>query len=156
MSPLPVILCGRNPNIAQIVRKHMLPEYVVTHIILILTSGVADIPLLLQGRTPPNHTTNLGSQNYNAPTVTVVTGGGFDDEDFALMKNACKTTEGIRHVPWLRPDLEKPRPTGAKAHDLNKLGADAIQAFGEGTARRVKACLGKDGVLGTEDEVILF
>lgn len=39
----------------------------------------------------------------------VVTGGGYDDEAFAKMKDA---TIGCKEIPWLRPDKTKPGPQG--------------------------------------------
>ncbi|KAF1837897.1 hypothetical protein BDW02DRAFT_84032 [Decorospora gaudefroyi] len=47
MSPIPIILCGRNPALAQSVQKNLMPEYDVTHIIPSPFDGAREIPLLL-------------------------------------------------------------------------------------------------------------
>ncbi|KAJ4366952.1 hypothetical protein N0V83_007482 [Neocucurbitaria cava] len=105
MSPMPIIVCGRNPNIAKNVRKGLLPEYDVIHVAIGLDAAISDIPLLFSGKTVPsnNNSDNLGSQNYAKKPVAVAVGGGFDDEMFEQMKAA---TEG-KEVVWVRPDLSK-------------------------------------------------
>lgn len=56
--------------------------------------GVAEIPPLLKG---------------DKPIFAVLTGGGFNDEEFAKVKGAADAA-GCKSVPWLRPDKTKPRP----------------------------------------------
>jgi len=66
---IPVILCGKSPQIAQGVKQALLPEYevvihpaialvylltlIVVHVILTPAAGVAEIPIVLEGNTPP-------------------------------------------------------------------------------------------------------
>jgi hypothetical protein len=78
----------------------------VIHVILSAEAGAAEIPLLLDGKRLTAGD-NVGSQNYSKPPVAVVTGGGYDDTRFKLMKDAC---EGKGCVSWLRPDMKYPMP----------------------------------------------
>lgn len=82
---------------------------------------------------------NVGSGNYSNIPVAVVTGGGYDDESFDLMRSACKNT---KIVPWLRPDK-------SKLKDSPPL--DDIEAFGKNTAVRVRETLQELG-LGKGEE----
>ncbi|KAF2175891.1 hypothetical protein K469DRAFT_609185, partial [Zopfia rhizophila CBS 207.26] len=54
--------------------------------------------------------------------VAVATGGGFDDEAFNQLRDSCKDVQGVRAVPWLRPDMGKfkdmPPPDNVKIYGL--------------------------------------
>jgi len=76
----------------------------VIHVILTPEAGAAEIPLLLDGKSLPK-SENVGSQNYSKKPIAVITGGGYDDAKFKIMKDAC---EGKGSVPWLRPDMSYP------------------------------------------------
>ncbi|CAO2649429.1 Nn.00g068140.m01.CDS01 [Neocucurbitaria sp. VM-36] len=147
MSPIPVIVCGKNPNIAKKVREGLLPEYDVIHIILSLEAGLSDIPLLLSGKTPKDTAGNLGSQNYDERPVAVAVGGGFNDEMFDQMKDAAKE---VQSAVWVRADLSKVAAMPALSD---------VEAFGAATAVRVKKSLdelsvGKEG--GKTEGVFYF
>lgn len=73
--------------------------------------------------------------------VAIATGGGFDDEQFKSMQDACKGVEGIQEVPWLRPDKSMPRP-GQTAVNQSPQMAEG-EDFARETAQRVKEALGK-------------
>jgi hypothetical protein len=98
----------------------------VIHVILAPEAGVAEIPSLLQGEALPK-SDNIGTQNYTNPVAAIITGGGYDDENFAKMKKAC---EGKGSVPWLRPNRSTPTPP---------LGP----AYGKAIVERVKACFNR-------------
>ncbi|KAH7087629.1 hypothetical protein FB567DRAFT_525383 [Paraphoma chrysanthemicola] len=134
---LPVVVVGRNANIARKVREGLGPEYDVIHIILSQTQATADIPLLLAtpSQTPPDSEYNYGSQKYGARPVAIAVGGGFDDRMFAEIKDACKDVD--KGVVWLRADVTKIK----EMPPLNDL-----EAYGEETARRVKRKLGELGI----------
>jgi hypothetical protein len=66
------------------------------------STGALEIPILLSGKTPENHSENLGSQNYAQTPRAVVAGGGFDDEAFMTMKKASDGVVGTEKVPWLK------------------------------------------------------
>jgi hypothetical protein len=93
---------------------------------------------------PPNSQSNLGSQNYAKRPAAVVVGGGFDDQMFKQMKDACKET---MDVPWGKADVSM---SGGMPNYNN------VDAFGKAVARRVKTRLleldtgGKNGVEGGE------
>lgn len=116
------------------------------HIIASVDAGVRDIPLLLSGSKPVDTSSNLGSRNYETRPVAVVVGGGFSDEAFATMKDACGDMKAV----WLRPDLadesQMPPPLSEP------------ERFGAVTAVKVKKCLKEIAVGegGKEEGVILF
>jgi hypothetical protein len=102
--------------------------------------------LLLSSKTPPNASSNIGSQNYSERPVAIGVGGGFDDEMFAQMKDACQGES----VVWLRTDITR----GAEMP-----GFDNKEAYGKAVGARVKKCLdefcvGKEG--GKTDGVYFF
>lgn len=81
---------------------------IAIHVILTPEQGIAEIPLLLQGKSLEK-SDNVGTQNYTQPPVAVVTGGAYDDESVSKMREACKD-DSVRKVPWLRPDLSVSMP----------------------------------------------
>lgn len=97
----------------------MLISRLVIHANLSVPSFITSAPLLLQ-RTDllPSQLSslkteaNIGSQNYNTQIQAIVTGGAFNDEMIAEMKAAVEGagSEGLRRVPWLRPDMTKKKP----------------------------------------------
>ena len=96
------------------------------HAIFSSTLEATEIPLILQGKTPPpGEKPNLGTQNYARPARAVFAGAAYDDEAWEKMRAACK---GISKVPWLRPDMSKPRPP---------IGP----GYAEAMVARVKACM---------------
>lgn len=126
---LRIILCGQSPLIANPVKAGLLPEYeseilpvssqhmtyvlilVAIHVILGSPAGVKDLPLLLSGQTPPaTDEPNLGTRDYSKKADAIITGGGYDDENFSVMKNACAGLPGKGGIPWLRPDMSVPVP----------------------------------------------
>ncbi|KAF2181768.1 hypothetical protein K469DRAFT_791471 [Zopfia rhizophila CBS 207.26] len=145
MSVFLLRLKADNGEITKFVKEGLLSEYEVIHIILTPTAGAADIPSILSGNAPPDHAANLGSQNYANPPVAVVTGGGYDDEAFNSMKDACRN---VKAVPWVRPDKSK----------LKAMPPLGDEAFGKHTAECVKATLNQLGVgiEKNEDGVYLF
>lgn len=117
----------------------------VIHIILSPEAGATDIPLLLSGKTPPETSNNHGSQNYARTPVAIVVGGGFDDDAFNQMKEACKDVKG---TVWVRAEKVEGAPPLSDA-----------KGFGEMVAGRVKEKLGElkvgqDG--GTTEGIFWF
>ncbi|MCJ1251111.1 U6 snRNA-associated Sm-like protein LSm2 [Trapelia coarctata] len=106
--PIPVIVCGRQAVIATAVKNSLQPEYEVIHVVLVPATGASEIRLLLQGGAPsPIDPENIGTKNYSKPPAAVIIGSGYDDADFAELREAC---EGKSNVPWLRVDMSKPKP----------------------------------------------
>jgi hypothetical protein len=107
-------------------------------VILSAEAGAAEIPILLEGESLPT-SDNVGSQNYSKKPAAVVTGGGYDDARFKLMRNAC---EGKRSVSWLGPDIGYPMPPLGPQY-----GAIMVERVKKGIKELVDSGkLGKDGV----------
>ncbi len=70
-------------------------------------SGAIQIPAILKGDQSPPSDSALGSKDYSKSPVAIIMGGAFDDAGIEVM---MKASEGIKPVPWLRPDLTKPTP----------------------------------------------
>ncbi|OAL51248.1 hypothetical protein IQ07DRAFT_586785 [Pyrenochaeta sp. DS3sAY3a] len=133
MSPIPIIVCGRNPAIAKNVRKGLEPEYDVIHIVLTPEQGISDIPPLLSGQKLSTTPINLGSQNYAQKPVAVALGGGFSDDQFQQIRDACKDSPAI----WMRTDMTR----FAEMPDLGD-----VEAYGAAVAERAKSRMGELGV----------
>ncbi|KAI8940785.1 hypothetical protein NX059_002051 [Plenodomus lindquistii] len=121
----------------------------VIHIILSVSSGISDIPLLLSSQPlpPDSSRDNLGSQNYTKPPIAIALGGGFNDESFEQIKDACKDAPG---TIWLRADISgmtgPPKP-------------DEMAKYGQSTAERLEKKfaelkVGQEG--GVEEGVFWF
>jgi len=142
--PIPVVVCGKQAVIATSVKTSLQPEYegaavtaytvpnllqltsTVIHVALTPSVGASEIPVLLQGGTPsPIDTENVGTKNYSKPPAAVIIGAGYDDTDFAELREGCK---GKSNVPWLRIDMSKPMPPPGPG-------------YGEAIVERVKVCL---------------
>ncbi|KAI0441065.1 hypothetical protein F4803DRAFT_552481 [Xylaria telfairii] len=103
----PVIVCGKTEGIGRVVIAGLKPEYDVIHFVPTRESGVVQIPAILKGEQSPPSDSTLGSKDYSKPPVAIILGGGYDDAEFDAIK---KASEGIKPLPWLRPDLTKPAP----------------------------------------------
>ncbi|CAN9209862.1 unnamed protein product [Alternaria alternata] len=137
MSPIPIVVCGRNPNIAKAVSEGVKPEYDVIHINLSVQEATSSIPLIISSKTPPNSSSNIGSQNYGTRPAVVALGGGFNDEMFEEIKSSC----GDEKMVWVRTDITR---TGEMPNFNDH------EAYGKATGARLKKCLdelkvGKEG-----------
>ncbi|KAI4935743.1 hypothetical protein J4E86_011364 [Alternaria arbusti] len=137
MSAIPIVVCGRNPNIAKAVREGVEPEYDVIHINLSVEEAIISIPHIILSRTPANPTPNISSMNYGQRPAAVALGGGFNDEMFAQIKASC----GDEKMVWVRTDITRKD----EMPDFNE-----HEAYGKATAQRLKKCLdelkvGKEG-----------
>ncbi|MCJ1351372.1 MAG: hypothetical protein MMC33_001356 [Icmadophila ericetorum] len=109
---LPVLLCGQSPQIAISVKSGLLPEYEIIHVCLTRNAAVSEIPGILQGKVPsPVDPENVGSKNYSKPPAAVFFGRGFDGEQFAEIREACK---GLSNIVWLKPDMNVETPPLSK------------------------------------------
>ncbi|KAI0550416.1 hypothetical protein F4679DRAFT_583660 [Xylaria curta] len=139
---IPIILCGKTEQIGQVVVAGLKPEYDVIHFVMSPESGAVQIPAILRGEQSPPSDSALGSKDYSKPPVAIVLGGGFDDAGVNVIK---KASEGIKPIPWLRPDLTKPAPP---------LGPE----YGKAMVARAKALLAqleKEGKMN-EEKVHLY
>lgn len=107
------------------------------HFVLTPEAGTVQIPAILKGDQSPPSDSALGSKDYSKTPIAVILGGGYDDAGIDVM---LKASEGIKPVPWLRPDLTKPAPP---------LGPE----YGKVMVARIKellAQLSKEGKLSEE------
>ncbi|KAJ5726766.1 uncharacterized protein N7483_008123 [Penicillium malachiteum] len=103
MRPIQIIVCGKSSHVAIGVKEGIRPAYEVLHFINSVEVGVRDLPFLLQEQAPPSQGwANLGTQRYGEKVGAVVAGGGYNDADFARLREAC---EGKSRIPWLRHDI---------------------------------------------------
>lgn len=115
----------------------------VIHNVTSSTSGAVEIPLLLQGLTPPiAEEPNRGTMNYSNPPVAVFAGALYSDTEIDEMRQACGQ---LSSVPWLKMDMTVPRPP---------LGP----GYPEHVVQRIKACMKKIEAMGMlgEDGVWLY
>lgn len=84
---------------------------------------------MLSGQSAPSDS-ELGSKNYSATPIAVVLGGGYEDDDAAIMIKAVSENSAAKPVPWLRADTTKPAPP---------LGPE----YGKALVARLKAALGE-------------
>ncbi|KAF3042229.1 hypothetical protein E8E12_009911 [Didymella heteroderae] len=119
MSAIPIVICGRSPEIALKVQQDLAPEYNVVRIVLSPDQGINEIPQLLSGPNPP---------------VAVALGGAFDDATVDSMRAAASTAG---EVVWLRVDKDR----------MSEMPSmDDKEGFGAALARRIKTCLQENRV----------
>lgn len=151
MSPVPIVVCGRSPEVADKVKADLQPEYdgigasaarlcssshianikIVVKIVLSPTEGIEEIPRLLSGPNPPK---------------AIALGGAFDDATVESMRDAASKAG---EVAWLRVD---------KSRVSEMPPMDNKEEFGAALAKRIKASLQEHDVgQGGEDSgVYLF
>jgi hypothetical protein len=103
---------------------------------------VADLPYVLSNPSaaPPSSSSNLGSKNYGTRPFAIAVGGGFNDQAFQEIKNACKDVE--QGIVWVRADTSKwSSMPSLSDHD----------AFGAAMAKRVKSKLNELGLESGEE-----
>ncbi|KAF9694987.1 hypothetical protein EKO04_006986 [Ascochyta lentis] len=132
MPAIPIVVCGRSPEIAHKVEKDLQPEYNVVRIVLSPEADINEIPSLLAGE--------------NAP-VAVALGGAFDDATVDSMREAASKAGD---VVWLRVD---------KSRVSEMPSMEDKEVFGAALAKRIKASLqehkvGQDS--GKKSGVYLF
>ncbi|KAI1122054.1 hypothetical protein F5Y10DRAFT_254997 [Nemania abortiva] len=133
----PVILCGLSEKIGRGVIDTLKPEYDVIHFVQTVKAGTDQIPAILQDKQPPPPDPELGSKDYSRTPIAVILGGGYNDNDTEVM---MKASEGIKPIPWLRPDSTKSAPA---------IGPE----YGKALVARVKellAQLSEDGKMNEE------
>jgi len=90
-------------------------------------AGATQIPAILRGEQSPPSDSELGSKNYSKAPIAIILGGGYDDAGIDAMMGASR---GVRPIPWLRPDLDKPAPP---------LGPE----YGKALVERIKVLVGQ-------------
>lgn len=85
----------------------MLRLSLVIQFVMTPESGATQIPALLRGETNVSSDSDLGSRDCSRGVRAIILGGGYNDQDTKILRDAA---QGIKPVPWLRPDLSKPTP----------------------------------------------
>jgi hypothetical protein len=80
----------------------MLPT--VIHVLTTVEDALKNLPLLLSTppKAPQNAEHNIGSRNYDKRPAAIVVGGGFNDESFNEIKDACQDFE--KGIFWVSID----------------------------------------------------
>ncbi|PYH81347.1 hypothetical protein BO82DRAFT_432687 [Aspergillus uvarum CBS 121591] len=103
---IPVILCGAKREVAALVRAHMLPEYDVVYAGHNLPAAEQEVPLILAGKAPPASAlhTQVGPNDFTIAPRAVITGGGYSEDRFQTLYQACANASGVLSVPFFRTD----------------------------------------------------
>ncbi|KAI9043193.1 uncharacterized protein KD926_004376 [Aspergillus affinis] len=104
---VPVILCGKTEQIGATVVEAVKPELEVIHFVTTTEAGVVQIPALLRGEKNDPSNSALGSKDYDWGVGAIILGAGYDDQAIQILRDA---SQGLKPVPWLRPDTSKPAP----------------------------------------------
>ncbi|KAM0743797.1 hypothetical protein ACQRIT_001111 [Beauveria bassiana] len=107
---IPVIVCGRRESIGESVADGLKPEYELVHFVKTPEAGVKDLPLVLKGSAPETAASSVGTGNIADGAKAVILGGGYDDNDFEMMRKAVDATTLERRPVWLRNDLSVAMP----------------------------------------------
>ncbi|OJD29687.1 programmed cell death 6-interacting protein isoform x1 [Diplodia corticola] len=107
--PVPIIVCGAKQQLATMVRSNMLPEFNVIYAGFDLAASAKEVPQILSGSPPPSASlhTQVGSNDFQLAPRAVVTGGGYSDEAFQTLFQACVGacgSESALPVPFFRVD----------------------------------------------------
>ncbi|KAK8149211.1 hypothetical protein G3M48_007861 [Beauveria asiatica] len=107
---IPVIVCGRRETIGESVAAGLKPEYELVHFVKTPEAGVKDLPLVLKGIPPETAASGVGTGNIADGAKAVILGGGYDDNDYEVMRKAVDATALDRRPVWLRNDLRVAMP----------------------------------------------
>ncbi|KAH8710312.1 hypothetical protein HC256_007157 [Beauveria bassiana] len=107
---IPVIVCGRRESIGESVADGLKPEYELVHFVKTPEAGVKDLPLVLKGSAPETAASSVGTGNIADGAKAVILGGGYDDNDYEMMRKAVDATTLERRPVWLRNDLSVAMP----------------------------------------------
>ncbi|KAK4957754.1 hypothetical protein LTR28_005679 [Elasticomyces elasticus] len=138
MSPIPVVLCGKDPTLAKNFCESMLPEYEVTYVLHTAAAAVTELPSILSAK-PFNSSSGLGTQRQTAPKAIIV-GRGYGQEEI----DAMRAVDGAHSAAWLVPDLSSMPPVGTLVRGL--IGGKPSLAGS--VAERAKDILKEHGVSG--------
>ncbi|KAF9629178.1 hypothetical protein BFW01_g10381 [Lasiodiplodia theobromae] len=108
-APIPVILCGAMRPVAALVRSHMLLEYDVVYAGHDIAAATKEVPKIISGSSPPSTSlyTQIGSNDFTVLPRAVITGGGYNEEAFQTLFQACAEACGSEvalPVPFFRTD----------------------------------------------------
>lgn len=105
-------------------------------------AGVDELPLVLQGIAPGSVASNVGSGNVVKGARAVILGGGYDDDNYAMMREAVEKARLAQTPVWLRADLSIPAPPPGPEYGKAVVGR----------VREVLFKLGQEGKLAGGDD----
>ncbi|KAF4544361.1 Programmed cell death 6-interacting protein isoform x1 [Lasiodiplodia theobromae] len=162
-TPIPIIVCGATQAVAVQVKSNMLPEFDVVYAGFDLPATLTEVPQILSNRTspPPSSTlhTQLGSNDFttNGFPRAVVAGGGYTDEAFNKLFQACVQACGgggsdedakLLPVPFFRVD----NGITSRLVAEGKMPATGTPEYPAAIAGRLKERLREVGVVEGEGE----
>ena len=129
-----------------------------------LDATLHEVPLILSGKPPAEASlhTQIGSHNFDRRTLAVTTGGGYDDEKFQKLYDACLQACGGSksdlHVVFFKTDTQ----LTAKLIEEGKHPTDEQPLYAAYVTDRLKNGLRNAGVADgkvksdLQGEVVLF
>ncbi|KAK4499205.1 hypothetical protein PRZ48_009718 [Zasmidium cellare] len=128
MAPIPIVLCGKHPDMCDNFIRGMLPEYEVVHVCHNAPVAKSELPALLKGeRTEPcsGKGSNTKTRSPKIPKAIFV-GGGFSETELEEMR----AVDVLRTVPWMYPPANR-RPKTNGPPPMEMIIARAKEAFVE-------------------------
>ncbi|KAK4151053.1 hypothetical protein C8A00DRAFT_45678 [Chaetomidium leptoderma] len=121
-SPIPLASFGANPEIAEQIRRLLLPEYEIVHICTNLSDATAELPQVCAGRLDTPAASGLGSNasvdvaDRKAPKA-IIFGGGIPDDEVTAVTEAVHGAAGaaVKVVRVTRADILATGATGPSA-----------------------------------------
>ncbi|KAJ5379810.1 uncharacterized protein N7496_002238 [Penicillium cataractarum] len=110
-TPTPLILCGAKKHMANLIKTKLLPEYNVIYAGYNPIHSKREVPLIISGNPPAYDSLHmkLASNDFTSPARAIVTGGGYSEEGFQELYQACVKACGSREnlsVPFFRASNE--------------------------------------------------
>ena len=126
-----------------------------------LPAALEELPLILSGKPPPSSSlhTRIGSNSFDKPPVALIVGGGYDDEKFGALYDACLKACGESKknlgVPFFRVSNEITK----KLEEEGKGPKIGGPGYPEAIAQRLKDRLAGLGIKagmegGVKEEVV--
>ncbi|KAK6969006.1 hypothetical protein R3P38DRAFT_2671605 [Favolaschia claudopus] len=125
---IPILVSGAGAQVGAHVVKSMAPEYEVIHFTF-AAAATKEIPLLLKREVPKDPSSDLGSGNWDVFPKALVFGGAYKDEMIEDVRKAVAQTEGVKRIPWLRVDNNKPHPPPETGADYASLIVSRLKAM---------------------------
>ncbi|KAM3542191.1 hypothetical protein ARSEF1564_004935 [Beauveria bassiana] len=104
---IPVIVCGRRETIGESVADGLKPDRALCQDARSWCQRSAPHP---KGSAPETAASSVGTGNIADGAKAVILGGGYDDNDYEVMRKAVDATTLERRPVWLRNDLSVAMP----------------------------------------------
>ncbi|KAM3504489.1 hypothetical protein MY10362_003537 [Beauveria mimosiformis] len=97
-------------DLGQVISDLCINPPAVVHFVKTPEAGVKDLPLVLKGIPPETAASSVGTGNIADGAKAVILGGGYDDNDYEVMRKAVDAAALERRPVWLRNDLSVAMP----------------------------------------------